>query len=132
MGFLREKLQMYQKTVTTDGTVLTATGYTGRKIRHLRPPFVLSLDTSNAGATAPTGTISIKVQIQDSDDGSTWNTITAWTIAAVSAAGTKNRQKAYANQIREWVRVTSKTLAAGTWAAGTLVKVFLTGDAGLS
>ena len=129
---LRKQIQLFQKTVTTDGTILTAAGYTGRKLRHIRPPFVLSLNTSNAGANAPQGTIELRVKIQDSTDGTTWNDLTSWTIDDVSAAGTKNRQKAYANQIREWIRVVSKTLAAGTWRSGSLVKVFLTGDAGLA
>lgn len=129
---LRKTIQLFQKTVTTDGTVLTAAGYTGRKLRHIRPPYVLSLNTSNAGANAPQGTVELRVKIQDSTDGTTWNDVAAWTIDDVSAADTKNRIKAFASQIREWVRVVSKTLAAGTWRSGSLVKVFVTGDSGLA
>lgn len=126
----RKAITLFSYTVTTDKAAFASTNraYAGRRLSALRPPYILSWRSANAGSTAPSGTISMLCNIQDSDDGTTWTAISGWTVTAITAAGAKVKMKAYGSQIRKYVRVVGKTLAAGTWASGSTLTAVLTGE----
>jgi hypothetical protein len=126
----REAITLFQYTVTTDKAAFASTNraYAGRRLARLRPPYILSWVSGNAGTGAPSGTISMIANIQDSDDGVTWTAIAAWTVASNAAAGALTKLKAYGSQIRKYVRVVGKTLAAATWASGSTLTAILTGE----
>lgn len=126
----REAITLFQYTVTTDKAAFASTNraYSGRRLARLRPPYVMSWVSGNAGGTAPSGTISMLMNVQDSDDGTTWTAISGWTVTAITAAGAKTKLKAYASQIRKYIRVVGKTLAAATWGSGSTLTAIITGE----
>lgn len=130
MASHREAVTLFSYTATTDKAALALTNraYAGRRLARLRPPYILSWVSGNAGSVAPSGTISMLANIQDSSDGTTWTAIAGWTVTAITAAGARTKLKAYASQIRQYVRVVGKTLAAGTWASGSTLLAVLTGE----
>jgi hypothetical protein len=130
MGTRTEAVTLFSYTVTTDKASFTATGYAGRRLSALRPPYTLSWKSENAGATAPSGTISMIARLQDSDDNSTFDNVTAFTVTAITAAGAREKTKTYTSQLRYYVRILAKTLAAGTWANGSNLTAILTGTVG--
>ncbi len=116
---LRKKVQFYSRDFTTDVTEQADAVYTGRKLRHLRAPWLLSVTRANAGATAPgTTSLVINMRVQHSDDGSTWSDVTGWTSILVNTVGAGDQELAHANQLKEWVRVVAGTATHSTWAAG--------------
>lgn len=123
----RHLVTVFSKTITTDVTATTATGYTGRRFKSLRPPYTLVCKTSNVN-TAPSGTISIKLILEQSKSASAtvWKTTTLET-TPITAAGTKSAQGSIGTQLLPYLRVTC-TATAGTWAAGTLVVGYLSGE----
>jgi len=128
---MRKALPVYSRKVTTDETNQADAVYTGRRVRHLRPPWVLTCEASAAGTTAPgTTSILMTMNLQDSADGTTWADVAGFTTVTVTAVSTTGR-RANANQIREFVRVLSDSSHA-TWASGLTITGTLTGDSGIS
>lgn len=121
----RTQITIFSGTLTTDATNTLDATYTGRRIRSLRPPYVLVVDTANAG-TAPGGTnLSIAVTLQDSADGTTY--ANAITHAAITSVGAQSARKSNNGQLRSFVRARA-TVSAGTWNAGSTITATLTGD----
>lgn len=126
----REAITLFQYTVTTDKAAFASTNraYSGRRLARLRPPYVMSWVSANAGSGAPSGTISMLMNVQDSDDGTTWTAVAGWAVTAITAAGARTKIKAFASQIRKYIRVVGKTLAAATWASGSTLTAIISGE----
>lgn len=115
---------VFSKSITTDVTATADATYTGRRFLGLKPPYCLHVQTTNLG-TAPSGTISIQVIMQDSDDGSTYTNITpSFANTAIAAAGNQAATINFSGYPKKYMRAVC-TASAGTWAAGTSVKAWL-------
>lgn len=123
-----EAVTLFSYEATTDKAALALTNrnYSGRSLRRLRPPYRLVWKAAAGAHGFPAGTTSFLCNIQDSDDGSTWTAITGWTVAAITGSVNTTKQKMYALQVRRFVRVVGKTIAAATWVTSPQDSVFLT------
>lgn len=124
----RAKVKVYSRTIVTDETAQADAIFTGRKIRHLGPPWVLSVATSNATTTAPTTVLSFVCTVQNGPDGTTWTAVPGGlTNTAIAASGAQTATKGNANQWDEYVRVI-QTSASQTWGGGTLLEAWIIGE----
>lgn len=115
-----EAITLFRAEFTTDKAAYASTNrnYSGRRLARLKPPYRLSWTSEVGAGGVPTGTISLIGNIQDSDDGTTWTAVSGWTVTAITAAAARTKWKSYSAQVRAFVRVVAKTIAAGTWGAG--------------
>jgi hypothetical protein len=115
----RRQVTLFSYTATTDITQVVATGYAGRRLTKIGPPYVLSWKATTSGVIHDSP--SFKGYIQDSDDGVTFANVSAFTLTAITAVTTATpatKQKTYASQLRRFVRFIATTLTAGTWGSG--------------
>lgn len=124
----RAKVKVYSQTITTDTTAVADAVFTGRKIRHLGPPWVLSVKTSDVNTTAPTTVLSFVATVQSGPDGTTWTAVPGGlTNAAITASGAQTATKGNSNQWDEYVRVIQSS-ASQTWGGGTLFEAWIIGE----
>lgn len=123
-----ETILLGTKTLTTDVSAFTADTTSFPVRRHqLLPPYVLGVTTANAGATAPSGTINIRARIDHCPTSSGEFFAGVASSTAIAAAGTKtDATSTLATQLLPYIKVLLAA-AAGTWASGTTMKVYLTG-----
>ena len=120
---LRKAITVFDGTLAADGANNADATLTGRKVRHMRPPYKLSLVTA-AVTTIPLSATYI-LTLEDSADGSTWSHV--GTTGTATGAGTVTFLTA--NQVQEWIRVQAD-VTAGTWYSGVTLKGTLTGGTG--
>jgi len=123
----RRTITVFSADITTDGTAVTDTDLTGRRIRNLHPPWVMNTTVTDAGATASGGTnYSAQAILQDCAT-LTGTYVTAFSGTAITTPTTGTDRKTDATQLRDFVRCVV-TLSAGTQNAGSTVVVTLTGN----
>ena len=123
----RTTITVFSADITTDGTAVTDTDLTGRRIRGLKPPWVMNTTVADAGSTASGGTnYSVQAILQDCAT-LTGTYVTAFSGTAVTTPTTGTDRTTNATQLRDFVRCVVTT-AVGTQNAGSTVTVTLTGE----
>lgn len=123
----RTQITVFSGTITTDVTATFDSTYTGRRIASMRPPFVLAVNTANAGTAPGSTNFAVKVLLYDSADGTTYNAVASAATTTITAPGSQSARYNCAAQLRPYVKA-AVTAAAGTWNIGTTITATLTGE----
>lgn len=126
----RREILLLDEVITADQTGEVKKTCDIRGITSMAGTYRLVVQTRDAGATAPTGAVSIVAQVQEADpDALVWVDVASFVNTAIAAVGDVVAYKSHAGVLSTKARVKITASAATSWGTGTRIKCWLIGEA---